>query len=236
VTLDPAVERELGLLAERHTLPPGASAQLAALLRALAEDPHAPTTVRTPPEALQRHLADALVALELPAVRDATCVADLGAGAGFPGLALAVALPTAAVALVESVERKCAFIRSAAAAARLENVEVVADRAESWSAGLGTRDLVTARALAPLAVLAEYAAPLLREGGVLVAWKGERDPAEEASGAAAAATLGMRPESILAVVPFEGARHRHIHVIRKLAPTPAGFPRRPGMARKRPLG
>jgi 16S rRNA (guanine527-N7)-methyltransferase len=212
VTPDSTVAREVGELASRQGLPAAGASQLGALLHALATDPHAPTTVRRPEQALHTHLADSLVALELSDVRAATAIADLGAGAGFPGLPLAVALPSARVVLVESVARKCAFIRAAADAAALKNVEVVADRAESWSAGLGTRDLVTARALAPLAVLAEYAAPLLREGGLLVAWKGRRDPEAERDD------------------------HRHLHVLRKVAPTPDRFPRRPGMARKRPLG
>ncbi len=236
MTVGPAVERELGELVERHGLHAAAAMQLAALLAALDADPHAPTTVRTPAEALRTHLGDSLVALELDVVRDATRVADLGAGAGFPGLALAIALPAAEVVPVESVARKCVFIRAAADAARLTNVDVVADRAESWSAGLGTRDLVTARALAPLAVLAEYAAPLLCEGGALVAWKGRRDEQEELDAAAAATQLGLAPEAIRAVRPYPGAEHRHLHVLRKVAPTPARFPRRPGMARKRPLG
>lgn len=227
---------ELVSLTERYGLPAAATAPLAALLDLLAADAHAPTTVREPARALQTHLADSLVALELPDVRSATSIADLGAGAGFPGLPLAVALPSAQVVLVESVARKCAFIRAAADAAGLTNVEVVADRAESWSAGLGTRDLVTARALAPLAVLAEYAAPLLREGGVLVAWKGRRDAEEERDAAAAAPQLGLAVEEIRPVHPYPSADHRHLHVLRKIAPTPARFPRRPGMARKRPLG
>lgn len=236
MTLDPAVSRELTALAERYALPSAMPSQLAALLAALDTDPHAPTTVRAPAEALQTHLADSLVALELESVRDATRIADLGAGAGFPGLPLAVALPAAEVALIESVARKCAFIRAAADAAELTNVEVIADRAESWSAGVGTRDLVTARALAPLAVLAEYAAPLLREGGALVAWKGRRDEQEERDAAAAAQELGLSLEEVRAVRPYPGAEHRHLHVLRKVAATPERFPRRPGMARKRPLG
>lgn len=227
---------ELVALGTRHGLPDAVVAQLAALLDALARDPHAPTTVRAPERAVEVHLADALVALELPVVRAATTIADLGAGAGFPGLPLAVALPDARVALVESNARKCAFIRAAADAARVRNAEVVAERAEAWGAGVGTRDLVTARALAPLAVLAEYAAPLLRENGVLVAWKGRRDDEEERAGAAAAAELGLAVEEIRPVDPYPGAEHRHLHVLRKVAPTPARFPRRPGMARKRPLG
>ena len=97
-------------------------------------------------------------------------------------------------------------------------------------------DAVTARALAPLAVLVEYAAPLLRVGGVLVAWKGARDAAAEAAGARAAERLRMAVRGVERVVPFEGARDRHLHVFEKVGATPEGFPRRPGMARKRPLG
>jgi 16S rRNA (guanine527-N7)-methyltransferase len=226
---------ELAALAERYGLPNAAVPQLAALLEALAGDPHAPTTVRDPAQAVFTHVADSLVALELSDVRAAIALADLGAGAGFPGLPLAIALPAARVALVESIARKCAFIHATADAAGLANVEVVPERAEAWSAGLATRDLVTARALAPLAVLAEYAAPLLLEGGVLVAWKGRRDAEEERDAAAAAAELGLAVEEIRPVRPYPGAEHRHLHVLRKVAPTPDRFPRRPGMARKRPL-
>ncbi|HEX7292309.1 MAG TPA: 16S rRNA (guanine(527)-N(7))-methyltransferase RsmG [Conexibacter sp.] len=226
---------DVGSLAGRYALTDPATSQLGALLDALAADPHAPTTIREPEQAVHTHLADSLVALELPDVRAASSIADLGAGAGFPGLPLAIALPQAQVVLVESIARKCTFIRSAADATGLANVEVVAERAEAWSAGIGTRDLVTARALGPLAVLAEYAAPLLREGGVLVAWKGRRDEGEERDAAAAAEELGLAIEQIRPVHPYPGAEHRHLHVLRKVAPTPARFPRRPGMARKRPL-
>jgi 16S rRNA (guanine527-N7)-methyltransferase len=230
------ITSRLQALADRHALPGEAIEQLEALLDALASDEHAPTTVRAPREALDVHLADSLVGLELPPVRDAGFISDLGAGAGFPGLPLAVALPEATVALVESSARKCDFIRTAASAAGLTNVAVVAERAESWSAGVGRCDVVTARALAPLGVLAEYAAPLLRDDGVLVAWKGRRDPAEERTAAAATAELGLAVEEVRPVRPYDGAEHRHLHVLRKVSPTPERFPRRPGMARKRPLG
>jgi len=228
--------KELVELAGRYALPATAVERLASLLASLADDVHAPTTVRAPAEAVRAHIADSLVALELPVVREAEVIADLGAGAGFPGLPLAVALPAARVSLVESNARKAAFAAAAAAAAGIANAHVVADRAESWEEGIGACDLVTARALAPLAVLAEYAAPLLREGGVLVAWKGRRDADEERSAGLAATQLGLAVEDVVPVVPFVGAEHRHLHVLRKAAPTPARFPRRPGMARKRPLG
>jgi 16S rRNA (guanine527-N7)-methyltransferase len=169
-------------------------------------------------------------------LRTAGAIADVGSGAGFPGLVLAAALPRARVDLLESAGRKCAVITRLAAAARIGNAHPQPVRAEDWARDHGEAyDAVTARAVAPLAVLEEYAAPLLREGGVLVAWKGARDGAEEAAGAAAAAALGMELEEVRRVVPFEGARNRHLHVVRKAAPTPARFPRRAGMARKHPL-
>ena len=84
-------------------------------------------------------------------------------------------------------------------------------------------------------MLCEYAAPLLADGGVLVAWKGAVDDAEAADGAAAAATLGLEPADVLAVQPYPAAERRTLHVFRKIAPTPSRFPRRAGMAVKRPL-
>ena len=222
-------------LAARWGLEDRAVARLEALLDVVEADPHAPTTVRARAEAVDAHLADSLVALELPGVRGARRVADLGSGTGFPGLALAAALPGARVSAVESAGRRCDFLRRAVQAAGLENVEVVHARAEAWREGTGACDLVTARALASLPVLAEYAAPLLREGGTLVAWKGRRDPGEEAAGAAAAEQLGLEPQEVRRVEPFPAARDRHLHVYRKTAPTPERFPRRAGRAAKRPL-
>jgi 16S rRNA (guanine527-N7)-methyltransferase len=225
----------LAALAGRFALPPEAPDRLDRLLTLVGEDPHAPTTVRDRAAAIDAHVADALVALDLDGLRDATRIADLGSGAGFPGLVLAAALPGARVALVESNGRKCAFIERAVAAMGLENAEVVCERAESWEAGIGSADVVTARAVAPLNVLVEYAAPLLVEGGRLVAWKGRRDAGEEADGAAAAAETGLAPRAIVAVKPWDGAEHLHLHVYEKVRPTPNRFPRRPGIAAKRPL-
>ncbi len=225
----------LSRLAERFDLPAAAIGQLDVLLEVVATDPVAPTAVRERVDALDTHVADALVALELDTVRSATRIADLGSGAGFPGLVLAAALPHARVALVESSHRKCEFIERAIARMGVENVTVVCDRAESWQVGLGAHDLVTARALAALNVVVEYAAPLLAQGGTLVAWKGRRDPGEEADAAAAAAATGLQPAAIVPVRPWEGAEHLHLHAYSKVGPTPNRFPRRPGMAGKRPV-
>jgi 16S rRNA (guanine527-N7)-methyltransferase len=148
---------------------------------------------------------------------------------------LAIALPHAHVALVESVSRKCAFLRTAVDELGLSNVEVIEARAEAWPEGIGAHDLVTARALAALPVLVEYAAPLLEIGGRLVAWKGQPEPSEEADGTAAAEMLGMGAPEAVDVEPFAAALSRRLYVSSKVMSTPAGYPRRPGIARKRPL-
>ena len=204
------------------------AAPLEALVRALEAEPDPPTTVADP---VDEHLADSLSAL--PLLGSPSRIADVGSGAGFPGLALAAALPASTVVLVESQRRHAEVIERLRLAAGLGNAEVVNDRVES--AGLDGFDLATARAVASLAVLVEYAAPLLVEGGRLVAWKGARDEDEERAGEEAAGMIGLSPGRAVRVEPFPGAHSRHLHLYVKTAPTPDRFPRRPGMARKRPL-
>jgi 16S rRNA (guanine527-N7)-methyltransferase len=215
-------------------------AQLATLgrvLAVLANDEHAPTTVRAPREASERHLADSLASLDIDSInKDGRDLADLGAGAGFPGVALAIALPGAHVRLVESQRRKCEFLERMLVAAEIENASVVCTRAEEWSEGLASNDVVLARALAAQPVVLEYAAPLLRLGGALVDWRGRRDVDEERAAKRAARELGMELREIRHVQPFAGATDRHLHVWAKTGETPERFPRRAGMARKRPLG
>jgi 16S rRNA (guanine527-N7)-methyltransferase len=141
------------------------------------------------------------------------------------------------VDLIESTGRKCAVIERLAAATGIANTRVVRARVEEWGAGEGREayDAATARALAPLPVVLEYAAPLLRVGGALVAWHGARDEPEELVALSTAEQLGLGPARVEEVQPFPGAHSRHIYVYPKERPTPGRFPRRPGMARKRPL-
>jgi 16S rRNA (guanine527-N7)-methyltransferase len=221
----------------RWSLPADAADRLERLAWLVSSDASAPTTVREPTRVLEDHLADSLVALELrEVVWHEAEIADLGAGPGFPGLPLAIALPGSRLSLVESNARKCQFLERAVAECELDNVTVVRERAELWRAGLDRCDVVVARALAPLPVVAEYAAPLLRVGGSLVAWRGRRDPPDETAGARAAFQLGLEPRAPVAVKPYPAAAHRHLHVMVKVAETPAKFPRRPGVALKHPLG
>jgi 16S rRNA (guanine527-N7)-methyltransferase len=232
----PQHAEQLSNLTARYRLAPDSVSRLLCLIELIGRDPNAPTTVREPAAAVDVHLADSLTGLELDVIRGARRIADLGAGAGFPGLPLAIALPEAEVSLIESNGRKCMFLKRAVDAGAARNASVVNVRAEDWVEGLGRCDIVTARALASPAVVAEYAAPLLRVGGTLVAWRGRRDAAAERCGERAAAELGLRVEPPARVHPYAGAEHRYLHLMTKIEETPGRFPRRPGVALKRPLG
>ena len=213
--------------------------QLQVLAAILREDPRAPIAGSTRERAPEVHIADSLSGLEFEQLSSARRIADLGAGAGLPGLVLAASLPDARVDLIESVARKCEFIASAAERLGLGNVVVVHQRAEAWATPGGGReayDAVTARAVGRLATLAELASPLLRKGGHLVAWKGRRDAKEESELARASERLAIEPTEVRAITPYPGSRGRHIHLLRKNGPTPTELPRRNGLAAKRPFG
>jgi 16S rRNA (guanine527-N7)-methyltransferase len=216
--------------------------RLRAVLELMATDHRAPTAVRDRSEGWRTHVLDSLSGLHVPGLAAALRIADVGAGAGFPGIVLAAALPDSQVDLVEATARKCEFIRAALDAGRISNAAVVCERAEAWASsappggGRESYDAVTARAVGRLSTVAELASPLLRDGGTLVAWKGRRDPAEEAEAHRAAERLGMVAGAVLEMGEFAGFEHRHLYAFRKLGPTPQGLPRRPGMAKKRPFG
>ena len=213
-------------------------ATITRVLELLEEERASVSSVTDPDRAWRVHVQDSLTGLEVEELREARRIADIGSGAGFPGLVLAVALPGAHVDLIESVGRKCDFIQRAIEAAKIPNAAVLNTRSEELASadGRDSYDAVTARAVGRLSTLAELASPLLREGGILVAWKGKRDEDEEQQLDRAGEQLAMHPEQILDVGDRAGSKHRHLHVLRKLGPTPDGLPRRPGMAKKRPKG
>jgi len=223
-------------------LEPSARAALEAIVEQVASDSSAPSGVRRREDAWRVHIADSLSGLEVGSLRRARSIADVGAGAGFPGLPLAVALPSARIDLIEATARKCQFIERSIRATRLPNARVVCRRAEEWAGadppagGRAAYEAVTARAVGRLATLAELSSPLLADRGVLVAWKGRRDDDEEAEMDRAGEHVAMELEDVRWVGPYAGSRNRHIYVLRKTGPTPPQLPRRPGMAKKRPYG
>jgi 16S rRNA (guanine527-N7)-methyltransferase len=188
-------------------------------------------------------IGDSLALLTVPGLRsrEAGAWLDLGAGAGIPGIPLAVALPAAAVTLLDAVAKKCVFLEAAVAAAGLTGrAGVVCARSERYAAaGAPGRDahaVVLARAVADLSVLVELAAPLLAEDGVLLASKTRHALEVEGDAAHAAAErcgLVCEPPVPLTASPLDEAV---CAVYRKTGPTADWLPRREGVATKRPLG
>lgn len=198
-------------------------------------------TAVTDAEGIQRrHFLESLallVALERYGLSGDRAI-DIGSGAGFPGLPIKIVRPQLKLSLVESAGKKAAFLESLLQRLGLAGVQVIKARAEELAHDPEHRegyDLALARALAPLPALAELALPFLHLGGLLAAPKGSRAPQEVKAAASALALCGGQLEAVQRLdVP--AARVAPILVlVRKVAPTPERFPRRPGIPVKRPL-
>jgi 16S rRNA (guanine527-N7)-methyltransferase len=176
------------------------------------------TAIRDPAEVRRVHVEDSLAGLELVG-RYPESIVDVGSGGGAPGIPLAAALPDREVTLLEASARKCAFLERTAL--DFPNVRVIRGRAEEQEPD--RYGVAVAKALAPPVVAAEWCLPLVRPGGAAILWVGPTAEPERVARAAErlAAELADSPPGFV--------------VLRKLGPTPIGFPRRPGVARKRPL-
>lgn len=190
------------------------------------------TGVRTAVDVVRVLVLGALEILRfLPA---AGVLLDLGSGAGVPGIPIAVMRSSVQVVLLEALRRKAAFLELAIREVGLPNVTVLNARAEDIGRDPEHRqhyDAVTARALAPLRVLVEYALPLLRVGGVAVFPKGAGAADEVDAAAKALRVLGAQAEAHGSL----SRRASPVVVVRKIAPTPPEYPRRPGVPSRRPL-
>lgn len=199
------------------------------------------TSVTDPLQAVERHLLDSLSGLAvLSRLPEVVPLIDVGTGAGFPGMALACVKPEWPITLVDSTRKKTDFLRETAAALGLDNVTVLWARAESLGRDPGHREryvLATARALAPLPVLLEYLAPLVRVGGWVLAYKGRQADQELEAAAKAMRLLHLTLAERVEVRPDEmDERPRQtLLLFQKLQPTPPAYPRRPGLPAKRPL-
>ena len=196
------------------------------------------TAVKDPAEVEKVHFLDSLSVLDLKPVAGARSLVDVGSGAGFPALVLAIALPEMQVVAVEARGKKCEFIEKAASALGLDNLSVQWARAEEYGQGGGREkyDIAVSRALASLPVVAELSLPLVRVGGHMVAMKGAISNQERTQAAKAIAILGGGRLEAMHVKPFPDALHHWIYVAEKERETPAVYPRRAGIPAKRPLG
>ena len=176
------------------------------------------TAIRDRGEARRVHIEESLIALE-DVRRFPGAIVDVGSGGGSPGLPLAAALPEREVVLLESSERKCRFLELAAR--DFPNVRVVRGRAEEQQ--VDAFGVAVARALAPPPVAIEWCLPLVRPGGAAILYVGPS--ASVAAVARVAELIGGGPPQALS----------GLLVVPKIGSTPVGFPRRPGVARKRPL-
>ncbi|MGQ9512250.1 16S rRNA (guanine(527)-N(7))-methyltransferase RsmG [Thermodesulfitimonas sp.] len=195
------------------------------------------TAIREPDEAAVKHFVDSLALLRWVCLRESDRLLDLGSGAGFPGIPLAVAVPDCRVFLLEAVRKKCLFLESAVRQLGLKNATVLCGRAEEYGHLPEYREQfgwVVARGVAPLRELAEYALPFVGVGGYFIAYKGPRGVAEMEAAQGALELLGGRVEKT-ATYSLPRGEQRVLVFVRKEKPTPAEFPRRAGVARKRPL-
>jgi 16S rRNA (guanine527-N7)-methyltransferase len=189
-----------------------------------------------------RHFLDSLtclLAVRGVAVNAPPRVIDVSSGGGFPGLPLKIVCPNWQLTLLEAVRKKVLFLEHVVGRLQLTEVQIIHGRAEDLGRDLAHReqyDLVLARAVADLPVLVEYALPLIRGGGALVAQKGRQVEDEVERARPAMNWLGGRLDAVIPVLLPDLDEPRHLLRIVKIASTPGKYPRRAGVPEKRPLG
>jgi 16S rRNA (guanine527-N7)-methyltransferase len=198
------------------------------------------TAIRDFDGAWIKHIVDSLQGLRTELFEGRKTVVDVGAGPGFPGLALAVARPELKITLLDSTRKKCDFIGATAKTLNL-NAKPLCGRAEEAGQNVVWRerfDLATARAVGSFAEVCELALPLVKPGGHLVLWRGEAAREEATKARGALAKLGGALRRGESVIPYELPGHTtryHLVVIHKIRSTPREFPRRVGIPKQNPL-
>lgn len=190
-------------------------------------------------EIVLKHFVDSLSCWPVLSAAGVRSVIDIGSGAGFPGLPLAiVGQGLIKVTLVESNGKKCQVIQRLIEAVGLDNAWAVCQRAEEFASLASAReqyDAVVIRAVSSLAVIVEYGLPFLRVGGIMIAMKGPEVQEELAAATNALEALGGECQDVMTLALPEESGRRSLVVVGKVRATPAKFPRRAGMAKKRPL-
>ena len=196
---------------------------------------------REPEKIVVEHLSDSLSCLLIEDLWSSSSVVDVGTGGGLPGVPLAISRPELRVTLLEATEKKVRFLDYAREKLGLRNLDLIQGRVEEEgkkAAYRETFELAVARALAELPVVVEYCAPLVRVGGKILAMKGRLTKEELSRGEAASRELGIEVREVREVKYQAGLpqKERRLVVFEKVLATPEKFPRRVGLAKKRPLG
>ena len=197
------------------------------------------TAVSDEKEMLDKHFVDSLTVLKTCLIKEEAKLIDVGTGAGFPGMVLAMACPKLQVTLLDAQQKRLKFIETVSKAAGVSNVSVVHARAEDGARKTEMRekyDYAIARAVAPMNILCEYLLPYVRIGGYALCWKGPSLKDELDIGSRAARILGGQPE-IPVHCTVEGREWDHtIMPIKKIIHTSNEYPRKAGTPKSRPLG
>ncbi len=219
------------------TLPEGGTEKLSAFNEELlrVNEQMNLTAITEPSDMVSKHYIDALKGAGL--LPENGKVLDIGSGAGFPGVPLAVARPDVAITLMDALAKRLNFIENALKKAGVPPLALLHGRAEEYGKDPDFRetfDAVTARAVAALPALCEYCLPFVKVGGVFLAYKGPGAAEELAAAGNALKTLGGAAEKTVSYT-LAGGEERNILVIRKISPTPAKYPRNPKKIKERPL-
>ena len=197
------------------------------------------TTVPEDNETVDRHFIDSLTVLKTGLIPETGSLIDVGTGAGFPGLVLAMARPELQVTLLDAQHKRLTFLQAVCEATGTVNTKLIHARAEDGARKKELReqfDIAAARAVAPADVLSEYLLPYVRRGGYALCWKGPALKDELESGRRAAHLLGGSLEMPVRC-PVEGREWEHLIMpIRKVQSTPKQYPRKAGIPKQKPLG
>ena len=197
------------------------------------------TAVEEEAEMLDRHFIDSLTVLRTDRILSGASLIDIGTGAGFPGMVLAMARPDLQVTLMDAQQKRLKFLEAVRVAAGVRNISIMHARAEDAARDRKYReqyDIAAARAVAPLNVLCEYLLPFVKEGGCALCWKGPALQQELEAGRRAARILGGRLEMPV-FCTVEGREWEHtILPVRKTEKTASAYPRKAGTPKAKPLG